>query len=206
VSEVLARSRTDSLLTRSAVIAPVKAKTPWPPIRWANRLTAQTYVAGALTVLLAGICVNALLLQHERHPAPLFGSVRSEVSLNGEGPSSVQRPPAAALPRETSMTNVVAAQPPQRPLSERGPDQIGDLLRGEAPGDSVRAPGDNAHLILAVQNALIKLGFDLKPDGSDGAATRQAIRQFERAHGLPVTTEITARLAREVVAAARNGH
>ncbi len=38
---------------------------------------------------------------------------------------------------------------------------------------------------LAAQNALIKLGYSLKADGSPGAATAAALRDFERVHSLP---------------------
>jgi peptidoglycan hydrolase-like protein with peptidoglycan-binding domain len=55
--------------------------------------------------------------------------------------------------------------------------------------------------VLGAQNALVKLGYAVKPDGADGAATRQAIREFERAHGLP-QTEITPRLVKQLNAAA----
>ena len=79
----------------------------------------------------------------------------------------------------------------------RAPDQIGAWLRNEP-------QGDDAHLVLAAQNALIKLGYSVKADGNEGAATHQALRDFERAHGLPPTTEITPRLVRHLTAAARN--
>ena len=39
------------------------------------------YLAAALSVALIGIGVNALLLQRERHPAPLFGSSAAEAPL-----------------------------------------------------------------------------------------------------------------------------
>ena len=39
--------------------------------------------------------------------------------------------------------------------------------------------------MLAAQTALAKLGYPVKADGEEGSATQQAIRDFERAHGLP---------------------
>jgi peptidoglycan hydrolase-like protein with peptidoglycan-binding domain len=71
-------------------------------------------------------------------------------------------------------------------------------LAGEAHGDGPR-------LILTAQTALSKLGYPIKPDGKEGAATEQALRDFERAHGLPPATEITERLVKQLTTAARAG-
>ena len=75
-------------------------------------------------------------------------------------------------------------------------DQIGELLRGHNRGDQSR-------VILAAQSALANLGYPVKADGAEGAATKQGLREFERAHGLPVTTEVTPHLVRQPTAAAR---
>jgi peptidoglycan hydrolase-like protein with peptidoglycan-binding domain len=71
-------------------------------------------------------------------------------------------------------------------------------LAGEPHGDATR-------LTLAAQTALAKLGYPVKPDGKEGSATEQALREFERAHGLPPGTEITERLVKQLTAAARAG-
>jgi peptidoglycan hydrolase-like protein with peptidoglycan-binding domain len=60
-------------------------------------------------------------------------------------------------------------------------------------------------LILAAQTALVKLGYSVKPDGKEGAATQQALREFEHAHSLPPATEITERLVKQLTLAARGG-
>jgi peptidoglycan hydrolase-like protein with peptidoglycan-binding domain len=97
-----------------------------------------------------------------------------------------------------------AALPPGRPAataddSSAGPsDPITDLLRGEARVDEAR-------LILAAQTALAKLGYPVKADGSDGLATQQALRDFEHIHGLPLSTEVTPRLVKQLTLAARAG-
>jgi localization factor PodJL len=50
-------------------------------------------------------------------------------------------------------------------------------------------------VVLSVQIALSKLGFDLgQPDGLAGPKTRDAIRQFERALGMTESGEINPRL------------
>ena len=198
---------------------------------------ARGYAAGALIAALAGIVVNALTLQHERHPAPFFAA----------------HPPAAAAPAVEAKANDAPPTPPSRPndlggaadatadgrdaigdllrvdaaadgrdaigdllradaaAEGRGGDAIGDLLRADAGADGrdaigglLRADADKEaqEAILAAQNALIKLGYPLKADGAPGAATSAALRDFERAHSLPLSTEVTPRLLRQLTAAA----
>jgi hypothetical protein len=160
------------------------------------------YLGAALSVALVGIGVNALLLQRERHPAPLFGF-------------APPGPPAAPAPAETSAPKRASAEvdappvqsstalPPARPAAaaEGSPstsDPIADLLAGETHSDT-------SHLILTAQTALAKLGYPVKPDGKEGAATQQALRDFERARGLPAATEINERVVKQLTLAARGG-
>ncbi len=160
------------------------------------------YLGAALSLALVGIGVNALLLQRERHPAPLFGFASP-------------RPPATPAPAEAPALKRVSAEvdappappstvvPPARPAataegSPSASDPIADLLAGETHSDASR-------LILAAQTALVKLGYMVKPDGKEGAATQQALRDFERAHGLPAATEINERVVKQLTLAARGG-
>jgi len=146
---------------------------------------ARGYAGAALTAVLVGIVVNALTLQHVRHPAPFFAP----------------HPPAAAA----TPAPIVAPPPPTRPAdlagagdapaNPRGVDAIGDLLRVEADKDAQKA-------LLAAQNALIKLGYPVKADGAPSAATTAALRDFERAHSLPLSSEMTPRLLKQLTAAA----
>jgi peptidoglycan hydrolase-like protein with peptidoglycan-binding domain len=97
-----------------------------------------------------------------------------------------------------------AALPPARPAEapQSAPpasDPIAELLAGES-------HSDGSHLILNAQTALAKLGYPVKPDGKEGTATEQALREFEKAHGLPAGAEITERLVKQLTAAARAGH
>jgi hypothetical protein len=167
--------------------------------------------------------VNALTLQHERHPAPFFAARPPAL---GAPPSSAAPPPQAARADDST---IVAVLPPARPAdlggvepapSARGVDAIGDILRADsgpggvepapsahgvdAIGDILRADSgkDAQKQILAAQNALIKLGYSLRADGSPGAATSAALRDFERAHSLPLSTEVTPRLLKLLTAAA----
>jgi hypothetical protein len=161
------------------------------------------YLGAALFAALVGIGVNALLLQRERHPAPLFGSAAPKLPSAAPAPA----PPPPQKPASTE-DNAPPAQssatlPPARPAesagnSPSGSDPIAELLAGEPHGDASR-------LTLAAQTALAKLGYPVKADGKEGSATEQALREFERAHGLPPATEITERLVKQLTAAARAG-
>ncbi len=161
------------------------------------------YFGAALFAALVGIGVNALLLQRERHPAPLFGYAAPKLPSAPPAPA----PPPPQKPASTE-DNAPPAQssatlPPARPAESAGSsssasDPIAELLAGEPHGDATR-------LTQAAQTALAKLGYPVKPDGKEGSATEQALREFERAHGLPPGTEITERLVKQLNAAARAG-
>ena len=163
------------------------------------------YLGAALSVALIGIGVNALLLQRERHPAPLFGLAPAK--LPSAAPAPVPVPPQKLISTEDKAppTQLSPTVPPARPgdAAQGSPpasDPIADLLAGETHSDGSR-------LILAAQTALVKLGYSVKPDGKEGAATQQALREFERAHSLPPATEITERLVKQLTLAARGaGH
>jgi Putative peptidoglycan binding domain len=160
------------------------------------------YLGAVLFAALLGIGVNALLLQRERHPAPLFGYAAPKP------PSAVVEPTPPPLQKPVSTEDQAPpaqsapALPPSRSAeagnSPSASDPIGELLAGEPRGDSWR-------LVMAAQTALAKLGYSVKPDGKEGSATEQALREFERAHGLPLATEITERLVKQLTAAARVG-
>jgi hypothetical protein len=164
------------------------------------------YLGAALFAALVGIGVNALLLQRERHPAPLFGYAAPK--LPSAPPAPAPPPPQKPASTEDNAPSAPpapssAALPPARPAESAGSsspasDPIAELLAGEPHGDASR-------LTLAAQTALAKLGYPVKPDGKEGSATEQALREFERAHGLPSATEITERLVKQLTAAARAG-
>jgi peptidoglycan hydrolase-like protein with peptidoglycan-binding domain len=84
--------------------------------------------------------------------------------------------------------------PPPAPPAPRSGDAIRDLLRSDSAKES-------AHLTLAAQSALVRLGYVLKADGVAGATTTQAIEMFERAHGMPASGEITPKLVKQLNAA-----
>ena len=158
--------------------------------------------------MLTGIVVNALILQHERHPAPFFAAHAPAVAAL-----------APAQPAKKDEASGPGVLPPARP-ADLGADAIGDVLRADpakdaigdvlradpardAIGDVLRAQTskDAEKQMLAAQTALIKLGYVLKADGSPSAATAAALRDFERAHSLPLSSELTPRVVKQLTAA-----
>jgi hypothetical protein len=170
-------------------------------LRRLRAMPARGYAAAALAAVLTGIAVNALILQHERHPAPFFAARAPAV----EASPPAAAPPQAARPDDSTIGAVL---PPTRPADLGGVDAIGDVLRADSAKDAIgeilRADSakDAERQLLAAQNALIKLGYSLKADGSPGAATSAALRDFERAHSLPLSSDLTPRLIKQLTAAA----
>jgi peptidoglycan hydrolase-like protein with peptidoglycan-binding domain len=154
-----------------------------------------------MSVALIGIGVNALLLQRERHPAPLFGFAPPRPPATpAPAPAAPQKP--VSTEDKAPPAQSPEALPPARPaeVAKSSPstsDPIADLLAGETHSD--------ARLILAAQTALVKLGYTVKLDGKEGAATQQALRDFERAHGLPAAPEINERVVKQLTLAGRGG-
>ena len=160
------------------------------------------YLGAALSVALIGIAVNALLLQRERHPAPLFGFAPPKPAAAAPAPAEPPAPKRAEDAAPPAQLSPIV--PPARPVdaaagSASVSDPIADLLAGETHSDAA------SRLTLTAQTALSKLGYPVKPDGKEGAATEQALRDFEHAHGLSPATEITERLVKQLTLAARGG-
>jgi hypothetical protein len=195
VPEALARSHNDSILSRSARSPQRKhaqgfARTV---LRRLMSRPARTIAGAALTAVLTGIVINALVMQREHRSLP--SSSASRATTEASQPAAVAAStPAVARPPVRSIAPVAAADPaPVPPV--RAEDPIRDLLRGESGKDS-------SHQVVAAQEALVKLGYAIKADGVIGASTEQAIQQFERAHALTPSNEITPRLVKLLSAAA----
>ena len=201
--EALARSHHDSILTRPARRTPGRGRNRARAIvLWLLALPARSIAGAVLAAILVGIIVNALALQKERHPAPFFASKPAAPAQAAvPAPAAIPVAPAVAAAPDNSP---VAVQPPVRPSSlgaapdasaARSTDPIRDLLRGDVGKDA-------SHLTLAAQNALIKLGYSVKANGLAGPATIAAIHEFEHAHGLAASSEITPKLVKQLTAAA----
>jgi hypothetical protein len=163
---------------------------------------------------MTGIVVNALLLQKSHRLAAAEPPVAQSAPIRAPAPAAPPPPPAAAATSESAPSAAPAPAPPARPadlgalieataLPPHSGDPIRDLLRGDSGG---KESAEAKHLVLAAQNALIKLGFAVKADGVDGATTRQAIQQFERTHGFIPLGEVTPKLVKQLTAAANAGH
>lgn len=242
--EALARSDHDFVLSepRSRKAPPRRGVfgTIGAILRLVYRLAAYpNRILGALVFCLAiAISVNALMLQHSRHPAPLF---RKSITLSlheaaATAPQASARGPASVETAQGTAAPVESAKP--------GHDPIAKLLKSEspAPGEAgvetdKTKPSPHRHMhegsvagearpaahdsiaqllksspsqeasaearprtVLAVQRALVKLGFVVRPDGQMGAVTRHAIEQYERDHSLPIEARLTSQLLHRLAA------
>jgi len=156
---------------------------------------ARGYAAAALTAALVGIVVNALALQHARHPAPFFAHTPTVAAA--PAPASTPPPPAQAAAETTGAP--ATPTPPARPVqfsvaAAIGDDAIGDMLRADQEQEAQKR-------LVAAQAALVRLGYVVKADGEPSAATSTALRDFERAHGLPPSNDVTPRLLKALSAA-----
>ncbi len=178
--------------------------------------------AGALCVAaLGGIAFNALSLQKTRHPAPLFAHAPATLVIKEPAvvelaaappPILAPRPQPAAPTRAEDVpaaksaaeekVPAAAARPTPADAPDAAPrDAISDLLLGKAhEPETTQAPAPSTRTVLAVQKALVKLGFVLKPDGVMGATTHQAIERYERDHHRVSNGELTPALMRRLAA------
>lgn len=77
---------------------------------------------------------------------------------------------------------------------------IATLAAASAPAATPAAPAPSPK-VLAAQKALAKLGYGpVRLDGLPGTATKQAIARFEADRKLPVTGELSPRVAKEIAA------
>ena len=175
-----------------------------------RRIAARVKVAHLPYYLAAALSRRAGRHWRERASVAARTSSRAIVRIRpaattGPRPGPGRQSPAKARQRGRTFrpTPISPAVPPARPAaaaqsSAPASDPIAALLAGET-------HDDGSHLIVAAQTALARLGYPVKPDGKEGAATEQALREFERAHGLPPATEITERLVKQLTQAARGG-
>jgi hypothetical protein len=179
---------------------------------------------GLSATLVVGIMINALALQHSRHPAPLFGKaiplgVPATVAAvtPPAGPATpkpaeqVQAEPAEApapltMPAPVQRPHHAAADSAISPSKPKQDDAIAKLLKAStAPATGDKTPAktqdkENPKTIMAAQHALMKLGFVVKPNGTFGPATKAALESFERDQHLPVKGEMSRKILRQLSA------
>ena len=167
-------------------------------------------IAACASIML-GFLVNALALQQEHHPAPLFmpaASVAASAAA-ASAAASIALPVPVPKPAELATASLPLAAPVAKPATSAHPgqprnaaaDPIAQLLRPHVATDQQDgAQPAPSKPVLAAQKALVKLGFALKPDGVLGGTTRQAIERFERDQGMPVKGELTPKIMRMLAA------
>ena len=170
-----------------------------------------------LGTLMTGIVGNAVLFQHGHHPAPLFAGappagVPALDSPVGSVPLPTPRPsdlssgagtPAAAAPGTDPVPTSEPA-PAAKPatVAKRKTDGIAALLRDE-PAAAGATPKPLDATVLQAQRALEKLGYDIKPDGHMGTATRKALDTFAAEHHVAgMTGTLTPKLLHDLTLAA----
>jgi hypothetical protein len=212
--EALARSDHDFVLT--APRRPTKKAVHREPGSFAKLISAvarhprRTLAFVLFGGVFCGIAANALFFQTARHPAPIFAGpvvarpmqpmaapVPQPVPRQAEapGPSNaiaklIDAPPVAAPQPAASSPATAPAQ--TRTNAAAPKDQIGALIGG------LVDDGTDPARVMAVQKALVKLGYVVKPDGVMGNGTRQALQMFEQSRKITVTGELTPRTLREL--------
>lgn len=161
-------------------------------------------VAGGIAcAAVIAIITNALFLQAGRHPAPMFGSVTAMPAFAMSSVNPLPRPrPAEAEAYDTrtaadplgNLVKTTSTVSPMLPNIPRPPAAV-----PVSHVDGTTASGAGSRRVAAVQRALTEYGYgQLKPTGVVGPDTQAAIQKFERARRLPVTGQVSDRLAREL--------
>ncbi len=211
---------------RGAKAVAIEAEEERGPVMRLLLHSPKDMVAGLLAAsAVVAILTNALFLQAGRHPSPMFGG--SVVTLPPPAPVAAV---ASPLPRPRPLEATARAAEPlaveskpvetkpveAKPVEARPSDPMANLVvkstnaaPAAAPSNVMRppAPIPTSNLnaagkrIAAVQRALTEYGYgQLKPTGTIGADTQNAIAKFEKARKLPVTGQMSDRLVHELSA------
>jgi hypothetical protein len=203
LSEVLARTRHDSVLSavnyRAQRHLTQVGLTSLRRFRSALPSSATGYARISMAIAMTAIVVNALILQRERHPAPFFVEKKpiSPVSTKpaGEHTAPTTVPDSATIARASPTVRPSESINRLDPSSASRPmDPIADMIHSEANKDLQR-------LMATAQSDLSKLGYSIRAGASSGSDTIAALHDFEKAHGLPISNEVTARLVKLLTAA-----
>lgn len=149
----------------------------------------------------AAIVLNALFWQTGPHPAPIFANpVKPAAST--EATSSVTatlpRPRPAQVDRAGADAQTTAAVSTTKPGPVAKPSNVPVPAASPRP-DPIAELVESSNRLVAVQQVLAEFGYgQIKPTGILGPETKAAIEKFEREHKLPVTGQLSERLAREL--------
>jgi hypothetical protein len=166
----------------------------WRRLFGGRRTLGALLFLGFAAVVAIGVPVNALFLQDGRHPAPIFrqAGVSPQPGTAPQSEAARQRPASAVVAKSEASAQETAKSEAAK-ASEKTRDPISQLLQGGSTQKKAETNEKNK-TVLAAQRALAKLGFALHQDGVFGGTTRQAIEKFERANGMPVKGELSAKL------------
>jgi peptidoglycan hydrolase-like protein with peptidoglycan-binding domain len=160
--------------------------------------TPMRFAAGCATLAGFAIVLNAVALQTERHPEPLFRPVaKTELPVpplrqDVAKAAFETRPAAGAKPQAVTPPN--AAANATAPL----PAAPAPALK---PGDKPRAAESMETLNLEIQRELAKRGFFKgEPDGKAGPRMAQAIRDFQFAQRIAVDGRASETLLKDIIA------
>ena len=126
------------------------------------------------------------------------------VKLLGCIPTKCSLPAPARAPMPVAEAPSAPATPPARPTELAAPEVAPPARHGDPIGDLLKGGKDSKEKerqTLAVQTALVKLGYVLKADGQAGADTLAALREFEKTHGMTPSAEITPKVVKALNAA-----
>ena len=187
-------------------------RTPWRSFR--RRLLhrpGSTLALSASAIAGAAILTNALALQTERHPSPMFTSLTDPKPVAAVvEPTPIPLPPARPQAERKAEVRDAALKPAVAKASQQRDDPQRTASIPANPKDQMLAiirdtTGENTQAELAqdrmirIQKALVKAGYGpLNASGNFGPQTRAAIERFETDRKLPVKGEAKGRTLREL--------
>ncbi len=190
----------------------------WLAALWRYRTPAVG--VSSLCLLLGAIVVNAMFLQRQRHPAPLFGATFQMEQPKAEQSKAAAQAGARAGSIEALLSDKISPSPlapvGPAPASALSPPPVAapaatpaSIVRAEAPAPApakknrdaigalisgaptAAAPAAPSRTVMAAQRALQKLGMVVNPDGRLDATTRSALEIFQHDNHLPANGELT---------------
>ncbi len=174
--------RPNNLSNRTAGVSRIIGRNP--------RETVGLFAASAAILT---IFVNALFLQPGPHPAPIFASRSQSISIAAAAPVPLPSPAPV-------IDTTVRPRAPAVNESQHAKLQVKTLAAEPAHADPIAQLLGPSKQVLAVQRVLTAYGYgQIRPTGTVGPETQDAIRKFERSRKMPATGSISEQLVRALV-------
>lgn len=162
---------------------PVQARpvtTPTEPRRAA--VERRRAIAALVLLLLIGLAATVLVVLDDGVEAPVTTLPTSgTVTTPADTETDAVPTPAPSTTPDTTTTTTTPTGPSERFTLPEGTK----LQRGEATGDSDLTVSTDSELIMELQRALARAGYDPgSPDGAFGPSTEEAVVAFQQANGL----------------------